>query len=291
MLQSTQVEQMVYETGAPAGAAEIVRSHQTQTTVKVCAAMFLCPSMRQRGHQGFRNRHAVVAQGIRMTRVNDVDASCITTDQTPDRIASRDALPDLWLRRFPCGASYDHGGQEAGRGVGWRLRVEAVKRSSVMIEPIDAVVTSYERGRLTRRQLLQALAVIAVPAATGGQTTAGGVMKGRNLHHVNVQVSDIGRSEGFYRKLFGFPQTRRVQGPDNHVFDLPGGGLIILQKSDTPGRIDHFCVGVDDFDANRLRGAVQAAGIEGVQGSAGDNFFVRDPDGLRVQVSAVDWRG
>jgi hypothetical protein len=26
-----------------------------------------------------------------------------------------------------------------------------------------------------------------------------------------------------------------VQGPDNHGFDLPGGGLIILQHADTPG--------------------------------------------------------
>jgi catechol 2,3-dioxygenase-like lactoylglutathione lyase family enzyme len=160
-----------------------------------------------------------------------------------------------------------------------------------MIDDIDALVTSYEGGTLTRRQLLLALAVIAAPAAAGAQTAGNGVMKGRNLHHVNVQVSDVVRSEAFYRELFAFPPTRRVQGPDNHGFDLPGGGLIILQKSDKPGRIDHFCVGVDDFEAERLRVAVKAAGVEGVQGSASDNFFVSDPDGLRVQVSAFDWPG
>ena len=80
-----------------------------------------------------------------------------------------------------------------------------------------------------------------------------------------------------------------MQGPDNHGLDLPGSGVIILQRSDTPGRIDHFCVGVDSFDAERLRTAAKTAGLEGVQGSAADNFFVSDPDGLRVQVSAVDW--
>jgi hypothetical protein len=66
--------------------------------------------------------------------------------------------------------------------------------------------------------------------------------------------------------------------------------LIILQKSEQPGRIDHFCVGVDGFDAERLRTAVRTAGIESLQGSASDNFFISDPDGLRVQVSAFDWR-
>ena len=116
-------------------------------------------------------------------------------------------------------------------------------------------------------------------------------MKGRNLHHVNVRVSDVARSEAFYRNLFGFSPTRRVQGPDNHGFDLPGGGLIILQKSNQPRRIDHFCIGVEDFDAERLRTTVKSAGIEGVQGKASDNFSVSDPDGLRVQVSAFDWRG
>lgn len=160
-----------------------------------------------------------------------------------------------------------------------------------MIRDIDALVGSYERGTLTRRQLLYALAMLATPVAGEAQTASGTVMKGRNLHHVNVRVSDIGRSEAFYRNLFGFSPSRRVQGPDNHGFDLPGGGLIILQKSDQPGRIDHFCIGVDDFDAERLRTRVRSAGFEGVQGTASDNFSVSDPDGLRVQVSAPDWPG
>jgi len=160
-----------------------------------------------------------------------------------------------------------------------------------MIDDIDVLVSSYERGTLTRRQFLLALAAIAAPAVARAQPAGSVAMKGRSLHHVNVQVSDIVRSEAFYRRLFDFPPTRRVQGPDNHGFDLQGGGLIILQKSDKPGRIDHFCVGVDGFNADRMRTAVKAAGVDGVQGTASDNFFVTDPDGLRVQISAVDWRG
>jgi catechol 2,3-dioxygenase-like lactoylglutathione lyase family enzyme len=158
-----------------------------------------------------------------------------------------------------------------------------------MSDQVDALVTAYDNGTLTRRQLLQALALVAAPAAAAGQSAGAGAIKPRFVHHVNVQVSDVARSEAFYRAVFALPPTRVVQGPDNHGFDLPGGGLIILQKSGSPGRIDHFCVGVEQFDADRMRAAVKAAGIERVQGSAADNFFVTDPDGLRVQVSAVDW--
>ena len=158
-----------------------------------------------------------------------------------------------------------------------------------MIADIDALVTSYERGTLTRRQLLQSLALLATPARGAVQGPAGSLSKGRNLHHVNLQVSDLARSEAFYRRLFDLPPSRRVQGPDNHGFDLPGAGLFILQKSDSPGRLDHFCVGVDEFDADRMRTAIRAAGIGAVQGSANDSFSVRDPDGIRVQISAPDW--
>jgi catechol 2,3-dioxygenase-like lactoylglutathione lyase family enzyme len=156
-----------------------------------------------------------------------------------------------------------------------------------MTDTIAALVSAYDNGSLSRRQLLQALAIIAArPAA---EQPANAATKGRLLHHVNVQVSDVARSEAFYRTLFGMPASRVVQGPDNHGLDLPGSGVIILQRSDTPGRIDHFCVGVDNWDADRLRAAAKAAGLDRVQGTARDNFFVTDPDGLRVQLSAVDW--
>jgi len=158
-----------------------------------------------------------------------------------------------------------------------------------MVETLDALVRAYEQGTLSRRQLLRALAVIAAPSVSREQPDRGGVAEGRMLHHVNLQVSNVERSEAFYRKLLGCGPSRRVQGPDNHGLDLAGAGLIILQKSDTPGRIDHFCVGVDRFDADRMRTAAKAAGFERVQGTAGDNFFVIDPDGVRVQLSAVDW--
>jgi catechol 2,3-dioxygenase-like lactoylglutathione lyase family enzyme len=142
---------------------------------------------------------------------------------------------------------------------------------------------------MNRRKLLQALAVMTAPAAAGAERQQTGPTKGRNLHHVNVRVSNLARSETFYRRLFGFAPTRVVQGPDNHGFDLPGGGIVILQQGEDRGRIDHFCIGVDNFDAERMRTAVRAAGIGEVQGNAADNFSVTDPDGLRVQISSFDW--
>lgn len=81
-----------------------------------------------------------------------------------------------------------------------------------MIDNFDTLVASYERGTLTRRQLLLALATIAAPAAAGAQAPGGPVMKARMLHHVNLQVSDVARSEAFYRKLLGLPPRASCKG-------------------------------------------------------------------------------
>jgi len=158
-----------------------------------------------------------------------------------------------------------------------------------MVDRMNTLITSYENGTITRRHLLQALALLAAPATAGAQAAEGNVMKARTLHHVNIRVSDLTRSEAFYRRLLGLPASRRVIGPDNHGFDLPNGSLIILEKSDSPGRVDHFCVGVEGFDADKTRAAVTDAGIDIVPARTRDSFYVNDLDGVRVQVSAVDW--
>jgi N-acyl-D-aspartate/D-glutamate deacylase len=47
---------------------------------------------------------------------------------------------------------------------------------------------------------------------------------------------------------------------------------------------------VRDQKTITLSDAIRKMSFESVQGSASDNFFISDPDGLRVQVSAFDWR-
>ncbi|MEE2635998.1 MAG: hypothetical protein VYE68_02040, partial [Acidobacteriota bacterium] len=53
------------------------------------------------------------------------------------------------------------------------------------------------------------------------------------------------------------------------------------------GTMDHFGVGIEDFDTERVAGDLEAAGIETVR-RAGSNVLVADPDGLIVQLSSTD---
>ena len=76
-----------------------------------------------------------------------------------------------------------------------------------MIPQMDTLLANYEQGLLSRRELLQALALVAAPA---GRQAANGVLRGRNLNHVNLQVADVDRSVEFYRTLFSLPPKRAV---------------------------------------------------------------------------------
>ena len=160
-----------------------------------------------------------------------------------------------------------------------------------MTETIDNLLTQYESGVLSRRALLAGIAVIAAPKPAPAQT---GLFRARSLNHVNIGVSDLAVSETFFRQLLGSPDRRPIVGDafaldfsDSGFISLcpqPGGSCSVAGPSAQPGRIDHFGVGIENFEAERVMSAVAAAGIEGaVNGRT--SVLVPGPDGVVVQLS------
>ena len=107
---------------------------------------------------------------------------------------------------------------------------------------------------------------------------------------MNVGVSDLDRSEAFYRDLLGLPARRYIVG-DAYALDFPDGGLISLcpveggncsltAGSAVAGEIDHFGVGIENFNAQRVASELEAAGVEGVGQAGQTSVLVPDPDGL-----------
>lgn len=166
-----------------------------------------------------------------------------------------------------------------------------------MIESIDALLNQYERGRMTRREVVAAMALLLAPRSTQAQgTSQGSIFKGRSINHINVRVTDLARSEAFYRKVLGMPAARPVQGAA-FALDLPAGGSISLcplsvptcgvKPDGRPGDIDHVGIGIENFDAARVESELKAAGFAQVR-NAGTSVFVADPDGTPLQLSAVN---
>ena len=164
---------------------------------------------------------------------------------------------------------------------------------------IEALLSDYERGTLSRRDLVKALALGAVPAGLAGRRSASvqegtrqdGVLRGININHVNLQNSDLDRAVDFYRELFSLPPRREVPGRP-YALDLADGlSFLSVPQREPSGDIDHFCVGVEDFEPERVASAIRGAGPENDLRVGRDSVSVRDPDGISVQISRPDWGG
>ncbi|HMI96240.1 MAG TPA: VOC family protein, partial [Micropepsaceae bacterium] len=70
-----------------------------------------------------------------------------------------------------------------------------------MEQVINNLLGRYERGALSRRELVGALAVVAL---TNQSASAAG-FESSTLNHVSITVSNLQRSVEFYRNVFGLP--------------------------------------------------------------------------------------
>ena len=166
---------------------------------------------------------------------------------------------------------------------------------------IEALLDNYERGTVSRRELVKALALVGVPGGLSSRRevsrdgrerqSQSGVLRGVNINHVNLQVSNLDRSVEFYRELFSLPPKREIPGRP-HALDLADGlSFLSVPQREPTGVIDHFCVGVEDFEPERVANALRGAGLDRNLRVAQDNVSVSDPDDIRVQISWPEWRG
>lgn len=172
------------------------------------------------------------------------------------------------------------------------------------MDPIDGLLDRYERGRITRRNLVQGLAAIfALPAGLMAQDAAPAsepIVRGLGVNHVGLTVSDIEKSYDFYHKLFGvtkgWPATNT--GTGIHL-DFPIGYISVDSTSEKKGVITHFSISIDSIDQDSskrladkineaLPDAKARAAFQANDGVSTVNLV--DPDGFHVQISPKSGR-
>jgi catechol 2,3-dioxygenase-like lactoylglutathione lyase family enzyme len=167
-----------------------------------------------------------------------------------------------------------------------------------MNDELQRLITKYDRGHLSRRELLQGLLGIGFGTslvstrsdalAAGGQRKP--LFRAHTINHVTIHTADVPRSKTFYQSLTGL--AVRAEDKDFCEFRLEHGflGLYALEAGQHAG-YDHFCLGVDDFDAPRALAALKSAVPEAQPTlEFGDQVYLRDPDGVRVQLADVKYK-
>jgi catechol 2,3-dioxygenase-like lactoylglutathione lyase family enzyme len=154
---------------------------------------------------------------------------------------------------------------------------------------IDSLVTAFESGRLSRRQLVQGLAALVAASGTAAEAAAQTPpIPALSLNHVSLAVADPEASKQFFQKTFGMPVVS-TQGTGINL-NL-GTSFLGLYKMPNPGRVDHVCLGVDNYDVNAMAAKLEAQGIKATIRKDKPEVYFNDPDGIRFQLENKNYRG
>ncbi len=177
---------------------------------------------------------------------------------------------------------------------------------------ISALLSDFEKGTLSRRQLIQVLTMI-VAGSPVPRALAKGVAESRPLSpgtpwktvwldHISYQVADYKKSVEFYTDLMGW-QVKEDRGTEA-TLDINGIGSIIIrnrpqpaagqqpsmaQASSARGVVDHISWGIDPWDTDIVKRELEKRQLKPSPDMADDggfkSFHITDPDGVDVQIS------
>jgi len=184
---------------------------------------------------------------------------------------------------------------------------------------IAGLLKDFEDGKMTRRQLIQSLAMAAaaaVPTAAAAQSapsipaaTGPAPWKTVWLDHISYAVSDYRKSTAFYRDLMGW-EIKKDNGTNQCSMKIGNIGGVIIRNNRAPaasagasstlaangqpapapitGVINHISWGVEPWDTEKVKAELERRGLKPRPDMVGDNFksfHVKDPDGWDLQIS------
>src|SRR5258705_5408119 len=124
-----------------------------------------------------------------------------------------------------------------------------------MEQLINGLLGRYEKGVLSRRDLVGALAVLTL---TGQSASAAG-FESSALNHVSITVSNLQRSVEFYQRVFGLPFQSENKAAELVQLKLGKSHLSIRRGDGTKG-VDHIAIGLDRFDKETVIADLKARG-------------------------------
>jgi glyoxylase I family protein len=149
-----------------------------------------------------------------------------------------------------------------------------------MTSTISKLLASYENGKLSRRDLVQGLALLAA----GSEAMSAAGFQGNSINHVSLYVSDLQKSSDFYQRVLGCTVNKR-EGNNQVMF---GKSFLVLRPGNPPGKVDHLAIGVDNFNQDSISADLKGRGVTPKNEKGGAGFHVVDPDGMPLQITSIN---
>jgi len=151
---------------------------------------------------------------------------------------------------------------------------------------IEKLLTDFEKGGLTRRQLAIALSALVSGAAQAAPKDEG--LKAVSLNHVTVRVPNVQKTSQFYQEFFGMPLKQHSE--KTHILGV-GKSFFGIEEKGTPAELDHFDFGIAGYDADVALAKLKARNLKVQPGGTKESFKFWDPDGFLVQLNGPAYTG
>jgi len=155
---------------------------------------------------------------------------------------------------------------------------------------ITRLLEDFERGKMTRRQLVKSLALTATAAsAAGAAPLAAEGGKGFTavaVNHISYQVADYTKTRDWYVNLLGM----KVSGDNGRQCNLSFGdhGTWLLPRNAREGttapKVDHVAYTIQTWDQKAVKAELERRGLQPREDTE-NSYHVKDPDGFDVQIS------
>ena len=183
-----------------------------------------------------------------------------------------------------------------------------------MDERMAALRKAFERGKVDRRQILQAMGLTATAAFAASAAPeaarlamnaadagiAGGTgFKAVAYNHINYQVADYAKVRDFYINLFGMKDvwddgkqcSLECGDPPNAIYirplrnplDRPAGNW---SEQMGQGNVDHFAISIENFQLEPVRAELARRGLEPKPDGA-YAWSIKEPSGMTLQICAT----
>jgi catechol 2,3-dioxygenase-like lactoylglutathione lyase family enzyme len=159
-------------------------------------------------------------------------------------------------------------------------------REDAMEEVISKLLSDFERGKMSRRQLISTLAVTA--AASSAPAIAAEPAKGFKtvaVNHLSYNVKDYKKTAAFYQDLMGM--TVSHDNGKTQCFLEFGNTFVVVRNARegrAPGSIDHVAYTIDTWDKAAVEAELKRRGFE-PRPDTDNSFHILDPDGYDIQIS------
>ena len=159
-----------------------------------------------------------------------------------------------------------------------------------MEQIINNLLNDFENGKMSRRQLVQSLALTTVAATAGTPAIAADAnakhFQAQTVNHISYGTADYGKTRDFYSDLLGM---KVIQDSGKQAIMKFGDSLLIARNTvDPAGKpyVDHICYTLANWDEKAVEAELKRRGLDPKLDTGGNQrtFHVKDPAGFDLQI-------